>query len=195
MTNEMKKPSIFEDIEKLRLAADDLDGAGIAQEVDAIIPVGRPSPGAFFRVNSDPKMSLDTTVIVDKEEMRNDVYLVSPHMRATFPGDVRPALLVPAVTLDGALMIWPLMLPLAGKPNKWHVRARLAAERAKRRWVRMVADVPAGGYRIYEAIDDLPDPTWPEKSIGELLEVAFAGKVIDDENHPFAKQLLGRMLS
>jgi hypothetical protein len=192
MTEAKKKPSVFDDIEKLRLAPDSLDGAGVEREVEETIPVGRPPSRPFFRVNADPKMSLETTVIIDKEEMRNDIYLVAPEMRAALAGDLRPALLVPVITRQGVLMIWPLPLPLGGRPNRWHERARIAAERAKRRWVRMVADVPAGTYRIFEATADLPEPIWPEKPINELLDVAFAGKVIDDDNHPFVQELLGR---
>jgi len=186
-----KKKKFFGDVEKLRLDPDGVDGAGVEQEVEVSIPAGRPSPRAFFRVHPDPAKSLVTTVIVDREEMRNDTYIVAPEMRSVLAGDLRTALLVPAVTMQGVRSIWPIILPLAGRPNRWHERARVAAERAKRRWVRMTADVLLGTYRIYEATGEWPEPTWPDMTIGELLEMAFAGKIIEDENHPLARQLLG----
>jgi hypothetical protein len=167
-------------------------GGGIDREVDPRIPVRKPSGREYFMVNPDPNMSLTTTVVFDREQMRNDVYLVTPAMRELLAGDMRPALLVPAITRQDALMIWPLPLPIEGRPNDWHERARLAMERGKVRWTRMAPDMVLGTYRLYEPLVDHPHPVWPQKSLKQLLEVAFAGKVIDTEDHPLVRRLQGR---
>ena len=40
-----------------------------------------------------------------------------------------------------------------------------------------------------EGIDH--EPTWPEKDFDELLKLAFDGKVIDSEEHPYVRRLRG----
>ena len=157
MTDQPK--SIFNDLEKLRLSEADVGLGGLEQEVETRIATRKPSGREFFRVH--PDMALTTTILIDREEMRSDVYLVAPPMRDQLPGDLRPAVLVPAITRQGSPMIWPIPLAIEGRPNEWHERARRAAERAKTKWVRMVADVPLGTYRIYEALGELPEPPGP----------------------------------
>ena len=48
-----------------------------------------------------------------------------------------------------------------------------------------------GGYCIYKALGALPDPAWPDKSLSELLRLAFRNKIVDREDHPIVKQSLG----
>lgn len=38
---------------------------------------------------------------------------------------------------------------------------------------------------------DLSEPEWPAYSFEEVLEKAFAGRVIEDEHHPVVRGLLG----
>ena len=48
-----------------------------------------------------------------------------------------------------------------------------------------------GGYDVFEATGQLPPPQWPTESFEDLLEIAFRGRLITDENHPLVQQLLG----
>lgn len=34
-------------------------------------------------------------------------------------------------------------------------------------------------------------PIWPNKTMLELVEIAARGKIIDNENHPMIRELLG----
>lgn len=89
-------------------------------------------------------------------------------------------------------MIWPITLQGdAGTTNPWYETAREAAELAKSSWIRMVADMSLGAYRIYKAEGVLSDPDWPHRSMNELLEVAFRDKVIDSEEHSLVRRLRG----
>jgi hypothetical protein len=91
------------------------------------------------------------------------------------------------------LFIWPLTLPLDGKSmgRSWHESALKAAEMAKDRWIRIVADKGLSGYRVHLAEGQIADPTWPQYSFGELLEIAFEGRIIRSADHPVIRDLRG----
>ena len=113
-------------------------------------------------------------------------------MRDALVGEIKPVLLVTAITRQSTVFIWPLALPSeGGRRNDWHETAREAAELAKKAWVRLSADMSLGAYRIYRAEGALSDPTWPEKSLNELLEIAFKDRIIDREDHPVVRRLRG----
>ena len=188
-----KSKSIFDNLDDHRLSPAELGaGGGVDREVDPTIAVRRPRPREYFRVHPDPAMSFTTAVVFDRDEMRNDVFFVAANMRDALVGETKPALLVPCITRQDALFVWPLPLPVDGRQNEWHERARLALERGKTRWTRMAADMTIGTYRLYEPVEAQPAPVWPNKSLQEILEVAFAGKVINSMDHPFVRRIQGR---
>src|SRR5215212_5424207 len=165
--------SLFHDLAALRL-----DGAGTtagAVEVLTHVPVRKPNRHEFFRVHPDDR--LDTTVFTDKEERES--YFVAPAMRSALVGEARPVLLVPAISRQNALFIWPVPLPSEdGRRNAWTETAQEAMHRAREHWVRLMADMGQGLYRIYLAEGQLSDPVWPNKPFEELLEIGFRDRVI-----------------
>jgi hypothetical protein len=50
-----------------------------------------------------------------------------------------------------------------------------------------------GAYRIWEARGDLPEPEWPEQSLGDLLRIAFKVRYVDSLDHPVLKRLRGEV--
>ena len=52
-------------------------------------------------------------------------------------------------------------------------------------------DTSLGAYRIYKAQGDLSEPSWPEQSFGDLLEIAFRECTIDSEKHLVVRRLRG----
>jgi hypothetical protein len=48
-----------------------------------------------------------------------------------------------------------------------------------------------GGYEIFEATAKLPEPTWPDLSLDDLLTIAFRGRIITDPDHPVVLEMLG----
>src|SRR5580765_3259769 len=102
----MPKDKLFDDLEALRLGSASVTAG--TTEVLTLIPVRKPSRHEFFRVH--PEHALPTTVYTDKED-RDDVYLVMPEMRTVLAGDARPVMLVPTITRQGAVRIWPVSLP------------------------------------------------------------------------------------
>jgi hypothetical protein len=182
--------NIFSDLSALRLSDTDTVGLTGARELLSHVPVRKPNRHEFFRVHSDPGMSLSTTVFTDKEE--RETFFVTPAMREALVCETKPVLLTTAVTRQGVVMIFPLNLQLDGRSNSWHDTAREAAELAKKGWIRMVADMQLGAYRIYKAEGELSDPVWPEQSFSDLLEIAFRGRIIDRLDHPVVRRLRGQ---
>jgi hypothetical protein len=181
--------SIFEDLEALRLSADDTAGLTGTRERLLHVPVSNPNRHVFFRTHPDPAMSLVTTIFEDKEG--RETFFVVPEMRGVLLGETKPVWLTTAITAQGIVLIFPISLPTDGRIQPWVETKRQAAELAKTRWVRMVADMQLGAYRIYEAEGELPEPVWPEQSFPELLEIAFKGRIIDHEDHPVVRRLRG----
>ena len=44
---------------------------------------------------------------------------------------------------------------------------------------------------VFEATADIPAPSWPEQSFGELLKIAFKDKFIETADHPVLLKLRG----
>ena len=53
------------------------------------------------------------------------------------------------------------------------------------------ADKKVGGYELQPAAYPLPDPVWPDLSVGEVLRIAFQRFLIDTLDHPLLKKLRG----
>jgi hypothetical protein len=200
MTEPKPKPTVFppetadffNDLEAIRLSDNDSVGIG-TREILTRVPVRRPRRGEFFRTHPDPAMSLAATTYVDRNE-QDDVYFVAPAMRGALAEDLRPVLLQLAIARSGVLFIWPLTIPSDDNPlgRSWHESARKAAEIAKTRWIRIVADKSLSGYRVREAEGKLSEPEWPtDKSFGDLLEIAFAERIIMSNEHPIVRALRG----
>jgi hypothetical protein len=48
-----------------------------------------------------------------------------------------------------------------------------------------------GGYRIYQAEGALTEPEWPDRTLNEILEIAFRDRIVDSEHHPVVRRLRG----
>jgi len=183
--------SIFNDLDALRLAPDAaaLDGV---REVLSHVPVRKPLRTEYLRVHPDPEMVLATAVFFDKEE-RDEVFIVTPGMRAVMAGELKSVLLATTVTRQGVTFLWPVPLPGAnGRTYAWWETARQAAELAKTTWVRVASDSDLGAYRIFVAEDQLPDPAWPDMPLSRLLEIGFRDRVIAGVDHPLVRRLRGK---
>jgi hypothetical protein len=185
----------FADLSALRLSY----GEGIlaqAKEHVSRVPVEKPSRQDFWRAHPDDGMTLITSAFENKEA--REFYVIAPQMTASMLAldAVTPVKLVPTINRQGVLRLLPAKLPndaSGSLGSSWQDTLLVAIERAKTRWVRISADMALGGYRIYEAQGKLSDPTWPEMSLNEMLQVGFKDRIIDNEDHPIFNRLLGRL--
>lgn len=181
---------IFSDIEALRL--DPADFAVASAEIMATVPVRKPKRDEFFRINPDPLMSMTTSVYIDKDD-GDTCYLIAPGMRSALAGEFRTVALYIFVTPRGVMGVWPVPVPTDTREagSGWIESRRVAVQNGKTSWVRVLADMSLGAYRILKAMGDLGEPQFPDIPFNEILEIAFRGKVIDSEDHPIVRRLRG----
>ncbi len=70
---------------------------------------------------------------------------------------------------------------------------RAAAEHAEKRWVRVVANMDAGPYDVYQANSELDEPVWPDEDFTTILQLAFKNRVISSVDDPVIKKLRGEL--
>ena len=161
------------------------------QKLLVTLPVRKPHRQEFFRVRPDLQYRMPMAVLELKEE--RETYCVTSEMAAMLGSDVRPVTMLTCINRMGQAFLWPLPLPAEdGRTNSWHQTARIAAEEAEKRWVRMAANMGAGAYDVYLAPEGVPDPEWPKHDFRELLRLAFGnGRLITTADHPVLKRLRG----
>ena len=180
------------DVSRLRLSQDFAASVGVKKAL-LTVPVRKPAKEWFVQVHPDEEYRLQTAVIELKED--RETYLVDPTlwpelaMEATFS----PRALFTAMNRQGVLFLWPVRLPGAeGRVDEWSRSALTAADMAQGQWVRVTANMSLGAYEVFSATADIQAPTWPEKSLSELLRVAFRDKLIDSLDHPVLQRLRGK---
>jgi hypothetical protein len=134
----------------------------------------------------------------DKSAIGGTEYFVLPGAYHLFEGRGRPVRLRTGVTAQPhppIVFLWPLPRPKDGETQRedaWGESARAAAEFAKEGWVQMASNMALGAYETFlPAQPTATQPQWPEVDLSELLDIAFKGRTIADENHPIVQQLSG----
>jgi hypothetical protein len=156
------------------------------------IPVRKPLKETFVRTHPDPAYRFQAVVLELKE--RGETYLVKPSLLPELQGESTLAskILVPTLTRQNALHLWPIKLPGPdGSLDQWNQSALEASEEARTKWVRMVANRFVGAYDIIVARTYNDDPTWPNKTVEELVTIAFKGRMITALDHPVIRALRG----
>jgi hypothetical protein len=179
------------DLKSLRLPANYGATLGVKKLLTNVL-VGKPKKAQFFRTHISDDMTFPAMVLENKEA--NEFYLVVPDVAQEIGELVRPAML--HATIDRQNNVFLILVPLPGEDgtrNSWHESRAQAVEYAKTKWIRIIANQSAGGYDVYEAQAELPEPEWPTCDIDALVQVAFRGKIIASLDHPIVQSLLGRI--
>jgi hypothetical protein len=177
------------DLEKLKLTQNFAANVGVKKAL-TMVPVRKPNRQEFVRVHPDQDYQFSTGVLELKEE--RETYLVDPDLWSELPGEIVPKILLTTINKQDVLTIWPIKLPGDdGRLNNWPESAMEAAQLAQSQWVRVAANMSLGGYETFIATGDLPEPEWPDKSMQEIMDIAFKGKYIDSISHPVFRRLRG----
>jgi hypothetical protein len=154
------------------------------------VAVDKPANNSYFRAHKDWLLE-EATVIKDADN--GTYYFVVPAMRAhpKLNPRLRRVTLAPiSIWPADTVMIWPVPI-LGGRDFKAWRSARAAYELARERWVQITWDEAKSDYVVETAEGINHTPTWPDKSFEDLLKLGFDGKVIDNEDHAYVRQLRG----
>ena len=173
----------------LRLDQSFTEQAGV-KKLLTTVPVRKPDPQDFVRVHPDPDYCLQVAIIEFKEE--REFYLLRPDIARELPGEYIAMRLHTTINRQGVVHLWPVRVSAADdRINEWHRSAAEAAELARKRWLRVKANIALGAYEMFEAASTIPDPQWPTQSMKELLEIAFRDRLVDSLSHAVIKRLRG----
>jgi hypothetical protein len=179
------------DLNALRLPQNFGENIGVRKMLNHV-PVGKPSPDRFFRVHQDPTMQFSALIYEDKST--KDIYVVTSGLAEVFGRLARPVVLHLAVDRRGNPFLIPVPLPSSnGSRNPWHESLAQAIDKAKDDWIRIASNMTAGVYDLYVATATLQPPEWPDKSIDELVLLAFNGKIVNTPDHPIIQGLQGKV--
>ncbi len=181
--------SLF-DIESLRISPDYAATLG-ATKLLATVPCRKPNPQAFIRVRPEGEFRLATAVIEIKED--REIYLLAPALREVVSHVWQLKMFYTAITRQGTLFLWPVRMPGSdGRLDTWNQSAHTAAEHATHAWTRVQSNRQLGGYDIFQAAGGIPEPEWPDKTMQELVKLAFKNHIIDSLDHPVLQALDGK---
>jgi hypothetical protein len=86
-------------------------------------------------------------------------------------------------------------IPTRNLDNSWNRDTIAGCEQAKTRWTQATSRGEEGddAYLLQVARDPdaFPEPKWPEQSLSDLIDRAFAGRMICSEDHPALLRLVG----
>jgi hypothetical protein len=86
-------------------------------------------------------------------------------------------------------------VPTQNLDNSWNQSSLTACEQAKSRWTEASSRKDEGveSYKIDSSRDPdaFPATSWPTQSLGSIIGTTFAGRTIEQENHPGLLRLIG----
>lgn len=178
---------------RLRISPNYGERIGVKRLITSF-PVRKPSKEAFVRTHPGEEMRVPAYVLELKEDQ--ETYLVFPEIGEELANEatVSPRLLITTVNRAGVPFLWPVKLPGPdGKIDSWSRSAMAAADAAKSSWVRVSACMSLGGYEVAVATGSLAEPTWPDLTFNQILQIAFKDRVINSMDHPVLQRLRGEI--
>ena len=179
------------DLDRLRLPQDFGSVIGV-KKIITTVPIRKPHRQEFVRVHPDEARRLQTAVIEIKED--RETYLIDPSLWPELSDEVVPKILFTTITRQGDVFLWPIRLPGSdGRLDNWNQSAIKAAEHAMQHWIRVSANMSLGAYELWRAGGELDEPTWPDMSFAELMQIAIKDRWITTYDHPVLKRLRGEL--
>ncbi len=188
-----KKAKKF-DIARYRAASmpDETRGMSEAQGAKQTqFPVRKPGSKLFFRAHPDENFCLYGLPAVEDSE--KNFYLLDPDFEApeNFERFVTSVNLACCVNHKQTVFLWPFK----NSTNEWTRSAKTVLRKARSEWVRIQANMDANGYKTEDAPEELAavQPKWPDLTFEQIIEKAFEGRIIQDENNPVVRELQGKV--
>ncbi|MDP4836403.1 MAG: hypothetical protein NWS01_04550 [Burkholderiales bacterium] len=177
------------DIASLRIPSNFGASLGVKKILN-LVPVGKPTATQFFRTHPSANMRFDTMLLASKGTQ--ETYLMSQQVAGQLSELIKPVTLVLVIDRQSNLRLVPVPFPGPdGQRNPWHQSLLDALTLAETSWIRISANMSGGGYDVFQALGQLPDPEWPNHTMDEIIKIAFRGRIINDLEHPVVQSLFG----
>jgi len=130
-----------------------------------------------------------------KGQKRNTLHLIVEHLALQFleSGEILRFRLALASKPNDVFFLCEV--PTQNLDNIWNITNVEGCEKAKTLWTKVTSRKSEGaeGYKITCARDpdSFSNPNWPTQSLGELIERAFTGRMIETEDHPALRRKIG----
>lgn len=180
--------SIFDDLDGLRRES---KLTVRRKSVLVNVEVGKPQKDVYFRSHPDPTMRLDEATVVKDQDT---YYFVVPGMRNhhKLAKQLRPVTLaLVCIWPTNEALIWPVPILSEDRDVRAWKSQRAAYNLSLESWTQMAWHESDYVIETAEDFDMKIEPIWPDKTFGELLKLAFDGKIIDNEDHPYVRRLRG----
>lgn len=178
------------DLSSIRLSQDYVADHGV-EKVITNVPIQRSKKGAFFRVHPGQEFQLNAATLELKGDT-TEIYLLASKVLGIVPDMEKPVTLRLAVDKAGNPFLIPVPMQSAdGRRNSWSDSLAEAVKIAETKWVRISANMSGGSYNVHVATALNDEPRWPTISFGEILEIAFRGRIISTPDHLVIRQLMG----
>jgi hypothetical protein len=175
----------FADLEALR-NPQDYEEFNNGEQV-APIRVKKLKEGKHYRVNPDPLYSLTNQYVVEKTG-KEKTYFVYYQFRDALGPLTRRVNIHLAVDGHGEYFLLMIKQTNPGQDdNFWYDTARTVTAAAMQQWVK-ITKPQGGGWGHIPVQHKMFEPVWPTKTMGELLSVAFEGRVVNSLDHELVKE-------
>jgi hypothetical protein len=173
------------DIAQLRLPQD--YSADNGESVQVTIPVHKPQSQTYFRAHPE------WNCLVAMLEHEDQLYpVLGPALREALDADLKVRIIVPCITRDGDVFLWPLSpLQTTGRGNEWVTSGHRALLASRKEWIRMRSNMRLRSYDIIRPKATWDEPSWPEQTFDQMIERAFTDSVINTLDHPVIRALQG----
>jgi hypothetical protein len=155
------------------------------------VEVGRPPNSVHFRTH--PELKFEAKVILQKDGTKRIFYYISPFSKMEehpkLINRYRPVILMLTYMWPGGdILVWPVPEFIDFKVWK---SEREAAMLAQEQWMQLAWNDARADYDVTSAENLKLEPQWPEESFETILKVAFSGRIIDNADHEYVKELRG----
>jgi hypothetical protein len=175
-------------LRKKRAGASPEAGSSGEGKIQTKLEVRTPNKKAWYRAHRDAEFQIPVDLLVIEGGRDEGVWLLEPDVE--FPEELSqhtvPALLTRCITSDGTEF---LFLAKQTEKSPRSSTRRLIAE-AREKWIQSSWNGNSKSYDFRYASQLRREPVWPEKTIDELLELAFDGYIINHSAHEVVNRLL-----
>jgi hypothetical protein len=176
-------------LRKKRAAAQETHyNQGRGQRQQTVVPVRTPDRQWWFRCHRDPAMCVPVDLLIIRSGADEGTYFLDPEIE--FPDEldqyIVPALLTRSITHDGVEFFF-----LAKQSDKSPKQStRRCVNEARNSWIQMKWNPTTKAYDFQYARQLRREPDWSDKSLDELLEMAFGDNFINRVDHEVVNRLL-----